>query len=38
MSKGKAVEAFPMIKTDGLAGAVVYYDGDWCSFLPPPCH
>ncbi|KAF8523298.1 FAD dependent oxidoreductase, partial [Hysterangium stoloniferum] len=27
MSKGKAVEAFPMLKTDGLVGAVVYYDG-----------
>jgi glycerol-3-phosphate dehydrogenase len=27
MSKGKAIEAFPMIKTAGLVGAVVYYDG-----------
>ncbi|GAA5865600.1 hypothetical protein JCM1840_001456 [Sporobolomyces johnsonii] len=27
MSKGKALEAFPMLKSDGLCGAVVYYDG-----------
>src|SRR4051812_43303487 len=27
MSRGKAVEAFPMLKSDGLVGAVVYYDG-----------
>ncbi|GAA6021386.1 hypothetical protein JCM10207_002031 [Rhodosporidiobolus poonsookiae] len=27
LGKGKALEAFPMIKQDGLAGAVVYYDG-----------
>ena len=27
MSKGKALEAFPMLKQDGLVGAVVYYDG-----------
>ena len=27
MSKGKALEAFPMLKGDGLVGAVVYYDG-----------
>ncbi|KAG8855343.1 mitochondrial glycerol-3-phosphate dehydrogenase [Tulasnella sp. 330] len=27
MSKGKAMAAFPMIKSDGLVGAVVYYDG-----------
>lgn len=27
MSKGKAQEAFPMLKSEGLAGAVVYYDG-----------
>lgn len=27
MSKGKALEAFPMLKADGLVGAVVYYDG-----------
>ena len=29
MSKGKALEAFPMLKDDGLTGAVVYYDGAW---------
>lgn len=29
MSKGKALEAFPMLKQDGLVGAIVYYDG-WC--------
>ncbi|KAF5377926.1 hypothetical protein D9615_006766 [Tricholomella constricta] len=27
MSKGKAIETFPMLKTDGLVGALVYYDG-----------
>ncbi|WVF70763.1 hypothetical protein IAT40_005557 [Kwoniella sp. CBS 6097] len=27
MGKGKAMEAFPMIKSDGLVGGVVYYDG-----------
>ncbi|KAJ2912616.1 hypothetical protein MD484_g7804, partial [Candolleomyces efflorescens] len=27
MSKGKALEAFPMLKGRGLVGAVVYYDG-----------
>ena len=28
MSKGKALETFPMLKSDGLVGAVVYYDGN----------
>ena len=27
LGKGKALEAFPMLKKDGLVGAVVYYDG-----------
>jgi glycerol-3-phosphate dehydrogenase len=27
LSRGKAMEAFPMLKSEGLAGAVVYYDG-----------
>ncbi|EJC98962.1 DAO-domain-containing protein [Fomitiporia mediterranea MF3/22] len=27
MSKGKALEAFPMLKQEGLVGAIVYYDG-----------
>ncbi|KDN46609.1 DAO-domain-containing protein [Tilletiaria anomala UBC 951] len=27
LGKGKALDAFPMLKKDGLAGAVVYYDG-----------
>ncbi|KAL7423798.1 mitochondrial glycerol-3-phosphate dehydrogenase [Cryptotrichosporon argae] len=27
MGKGKALEAFPMLKPDGLVGGVVYYDG-----------
>ncbi|CAL1712746.1 unnamed protein product [Somion occarium] len=27
MSKGKALEAFPILKADGLVGALVYYDG-----------
>jgi len=27
MSKGKAQEAFPLLKSDGLVGAMVYYDG-----------
>lgn len=27
MTKGRALEAFPMLKADGLVGALVYYDG-----------
>ena len=27
LSKGKALEHFPMLKTDNLVGALVYYDG-----------
>lgn len=27
LGKGKALEAFPMLKAPGLCGAVVYYDG-----------
>ncbi|GLB40496.1 putative FAD-dependent glycerol-3-phosphate dehydrogenase family protein [Lyophyllum shimeji] len=27
MSRGKALETFPMLKPDGLVGALVYYDG-----------
>ena len=27
MSKGKALETFPMLKSDGFVGALVYYDG-----------
>lgn len=27
MSKGKALEAFPMLNREGLVGALVYYDG-----------
>lgn len=27
MGKGKAMEAFPMLKSEGLVGGVVYYDG-----------
>lgn len=27
MSKGKALEAFPMLESGGLVGALVYYDG-----------
>jgi glycerol-3-phosphate dehydrogenase len=27
MSKWKALETFPMLKSDGLVGALVYYDG-----------
>ncbi|KAI0357605.1 DAO-domain-containing protein [Trametes cingulata] len=27
MSKGKALETFPMLKQEGLVGALVYYDG-----------
>lgn len=27
MSKGKALEAFPMLNQKGLVGALVYYDG-----------
>jgi glycerol-3-phosphate dehydrogenase len=28
MSKSRALEAFPMLKSDGLVGALVYYDGE----------
>jgi glycerol-3-phosphate dehydrogenase len=28
LGKGKALAAFPMLKADGLCGAVVYYDGE----------
>ena len=28
MTKGKALEAFPMLKSDGLVGALVHYDGE----------
>lgn len=27
MGRGKALEAFPMLKSEGLVGGVVYYDG-----------
>ena len=27
MTKGRALETFPMLKQDGLVGALVYYDG-----------
>lgn len=33
MSKGKALETFPMLKSDGLVGALVYYDGAFQSNL-----
>jgi hypothetical protein len=32
MGKGKSLEAFPMLKGDGLVGGVVYYDGE-CGVL-----
>ncbi len=28
MNKGKALETFPMLKSEGLVGALVYYDGE----------
>lgn len=28
MGRGKALEAFPLLKPGGLCGAVVYYDGE----------
>ena len=33
--RGKALETFPMLKSEGLVGALVYYDADapLCSFL-----
>jgi glycerol-3-phosphate dehydrogenase len=31
LGKGKALEAFPMLKAPGLCGAVVYYDGELSS-------
>ncbi|KAG5634611.1 hypothetical protein H0H81_001380 [Sphagnurus paluster] len=36
MSKGKAMETFPMLKTDGLVGALVYYDGPSLVTLADP--
>jgi glycerol-3-phosphate dehydrogenase len=27
MTKHRALETFPMLKSDGLVGALVYYDG-----------
>lgn len=33
MSKGKALETFPMLKADGLVGALVYYDGEFLSLF-----
>lgn len=42
MSKGKALEAFPMLKQDGLVGALVYYDGTHPTSIgssaDPDCH
>lgn len=35
MSKGKALEAFPMLKQEGLVGALVYYDGAYSSGYMP---
>lgn len=32
LGKGKALEAFPMLKAAGLCGAVVYYDGRFMCF------
>jgi glycerol-3-phosphate dehydrogenase len=29
MTKGRALEAFPMLKSEGLVGALVYYDGQY---------
>ena len=37
MSKGKALETFPMLKQEGLVGALVYYDGLWFSRLHNKC-
>lgn len=28
LSKGKAIEHFPMLKANNLVGALVYYDGE----------
>jgi glycerol-3-phosphate dehydrogenase len=29
MTKYRALETFPMLKSDGLVGALVYYDGTY---------
>jgi glycerol-3-phosphate dehydrogenase len=34
MGRGKALEAFPMLKDDGLVGGVVYYDGESELWIP----
>lgn len=31
MTKHRALETFPMLKSEGLVGALVYYDGAYCS-------
>ena len=28
MSRGKTLETFPMLKSEGLVGSLVYYDGE----------
>ena len=35
MSKGKAMETFPMLNSAGLKGAIVYYDGISMFLIPP---
>ena len=37
MTKGKALETFPMLKSDGLVGALVYYDGGIFSETKSSC-
>ena len=34
LSRSKALKIFPMLKSDGLAGAMVYYDGKTAVFFP----
>jgi len=36
MTRGKALEAFPMLKQDGLVGAIVYYDGMYLIVMKKP--
>jgi glycerol-3-phosphate dehydrogenase len=38
LSKGKALDTFPMLKSEGLVGALVYYDGNVAVLrLKPMC-
>lgn len=37
MTRGKTIETFPMLKSDGLVGSLVYYDGRLLSLFEYVC-